>query len=146
MASWMILMMLEFSSIPSKILDHIFMLVENGEDKVADRFLQVFNTDGGSVGSGEWLFQQIDWNYLKDSVEFEGFNDWEEDDPSQYIITLENGSNSHDNQVKFKRKSPKVGVITDTKSWDIANYCEVCHLGIKSQFAFITPGKIDGMF
>jgi|TARA_B110000261_G_C13022249_1_gene332589 hypothetical protein len=140
-----------FPSIPSLMLDNIFGLVENGEESVVAEFSQVFNTD--SDVSGEWLFKQIDWNYLKDSVDFEGFTvAVEGDDISDYNITLDAAtififaSNSHDPQVKVKRKSPKVGDITDHTSWDKANYCEVCKFGIKSQFAFITPGKIGGVF
>ena len=141
-----------FPSIPSLILDQISWLVDNAnDDSVELTFSQVFNTD--SYVSGESLFKQIDWNYLKDSVDFEGFTvAVEGDDPLDYNITLDAGSisifgsNSHDPQVKVKRKSPKVGDITDHTSWDKANYCEVCKFGIKSQFAFIAPGKSGGVF
>ena len=116
---------------PSDVLKHIPTLID-------DELKVVFRRN--EENSGLSLFKNVEWSYLMNSPDYEGFNTSDGDNPAEY------GMNEMIAPVPKKRKSPRTGSYLKKDDWDIANFCEVCNAGIKCKYAFLTPGRVNGIF
>ena len=112
-------------------------LLKHLPNKVEEKFKEVFKR---KQGSGISLFKAVDWTYLLDHSDYEGFNTKHGDVSLQYAIPAVPAL------IPKKRKSPQTGNHTNEEDWDNANFCEVCNVGIKCKYAFLTPGKLNGLF
>lgn len=140
------------SNTPSGIMENIPTLFEDDSDKF-DLFHHIFDDVSDDYSSGLYLFKEIKWGYLKDLGDYEGFNSSEGDVATDYGFEMDKGTvpalapvSSVNKIPKKVRRSPYCGDVETKANWDKANFCELCRLGMKSRYAFITPGKVDGFF
>ena len=142
---WIVLEALKMCKMAELVEDLVFSrgtpyeMLNHLPKKVVEKFKVVFKSERNKE-SGISLFKGVDWAYLLDHSDYEGFNTDHGDDSTQYGIPVVPAL------IPKKRKSPQAGNHTNKEDWDKANFCEVCNVGIKCKYAFLTPGKSKGLF